>query len=120
METFQRIRESAEYDLQHQHAPLYVPDSELTHLPEGYGPGVNVLKCKIILGLDHYPQLTDGLVLCNPDWEGTIGLIAEDPTREQDLVRHAGHDIGARTLAFGKFRNLIPRPLTLWNWWQEI
>jgi hypothetical protein len=35
METFQRIRESA--DLQHQCAP-----PELVHLPEGYEPGVNV------------------------------------------------------------------------------
>jgi len=48
-------------DLQHQRAP------ELAHLPEGYGPGINVLECKIILGLGHYPQLADGLVLCNLD-----------------------------------------------------
>jgi len=56
-------------DLQHQHAP-----PELTHLPEDYGLGINVLECKIILGLDHYPQLVDGLVLCNLDQEGTIEL----------------------------------------------
>ena len=43
-------------------------------------PGVDVLECKIILGLDCYPQLADGLVFCNPNWEGIIGLIAQDPT----------------------------------------
>jgi hypothetical protein len=62
-------------DLQHQCAP-----PELAHLPEGYEPGVNVLECKIILGLDSYHQFANSLVLCNPDWEGTI-----DPTQEQDL-----------------------------------
>jgi len=35
-------------DLQHQHAP-----PELTHLPKGYGPGIDMLECKIILSLDH-------------------------------------------------------------------
>jgi len=70
-------------DLQHQHTP-----PELTHLPEGYAPGFNMLECKIILGLDRYPQLANSLVLCNPDQEGTIGLITENPTQEQDLIRH--------------------------------
>ena len=90
MDTFQRISGSAEYHIFSINAHHQWHQSCLAHLPEGYGPGVDVLECMIILGLDRYPELADGLVLCNPDREGAIGLIAEDPTRDQDLVRHAG------------------------------
>ena len=66
------------------------------NLPEGYGPGVDVLECKMILGFDSYPQVADHLVLCNPDREGIVGglgvrVIAEDPTQEYDVVGHHAH-----------------------------
>jgi hypothetical protein len=49
------------------------------NLPEGYGPGVDMLECKMILGFDSYPQVADRLVLCNPDREGIVGALGSSP-----------------------------------------
>jgi len=74
METFQRIRESAEYQ---------IFSINVNHQSSLTFQSADVLECKIILGLDYYPQLAYGLLLCNPDWNGINGLVAKD----QDLCK---------------------------------
>lgn len=61
--------------------------AELTYFPEYQGLGINMLKCMFILILDLFLQIADGRRCFNQNRKDIVGAIADDPTKELDLLR---------------------------------